>query len=467
MGENKAIKAGIGYTVANYLIKGLSFFTLPIFTRLLSTKDFGVYNTFLAYENILTIILGMAFSSSFNVARFKFKINRYVSCCISVSFIFSLFILGIIDGIYPLYNRILNMDRWMITLLVLFSFSSAVVTFYNSYIGLEFQYKKFVIISALGAIGNIVLSLLLILTLFSGNRGLGRIIGMSLSSISLSVYIIIFFFSKEKPCFEKDYIKFALRYCIPIIPHSLSQIILNQFDRIMISSMCGENEAGIYSFAYTLFSILLITITSLDKVWAPWFFDNLKANNYLGIKKRSSQYALVMASFSALLILIAPEIIRFLGSKEYWGSVYCVAPIIVGGYFSFLYYIPCQVEYYYEKTQYIALGSIFAAGLNIVLNIFFIKQYGYVAAAYTTLLSYFLYFVFHYVISIIIVKKRIFHTGKIVILSIGVLLVAIIETTLMDYPIIRWGLAAVMCLLLFNGGIKYLNKYHKKERVDV
>ena len=202
MGENKAIKAGIGYTVANYLIKGLSFFTLPIFTRLLSTKDFGVYNTFLAYENILTIILGMAFSSSFNVARFKFKINRYVSCCISVSFIFSLFILGIIDVIYPLYNRILNMDRWMITLLVLFSFSSAVVTFYNSYIGLEFQYKKFVIISALGAIGNIVLSLLLILTLFSGNRGLGRIIGMSLSSISLSVYIIIFFFSKEKPCFE-------------------------------------------------------------------------------------------------------------------------------------------------------------------------------------------------------------------------------------------------------------------------
>ena len=176
MGDNKAIKAGIGYTVANYLIKGLSFFTLPIFTRLLSTKDFGVYNTFLAYENILTIILGMAFSSSFNVARFKFKINRYVSCCISVSFIFSLFILGIIDGIYPLYNRILNMDRWMITLLVLFSFSSAVVTFYNSYIGLEFQYKKFVIISALGAIGNIVLSLLLLLTLLSGNRGLGRII---------------------------------------------------------------------------------------------------------------------------------------------------------------------------------------------------------------------------------------------------------------------------------------------------
>ena len=73
MDSNKVIKAGFGYTIANYLIKGLAFFTLPIFTRLLTTADFGIYNTFLAYENILTVILGVSFYSSFNAARFKFS----------------------------------------------------------------------------------------------------------------------------------------------------------------------------------------------------------------------------------------------------------------------------------------------------------------------------------------------------------------------------------------------------------
>ena len=236
----------------------------------------------------------------------------------------------------------------------------------------------------------------LVLTFFSNNRGIGRIAGMTIPTIFLSTYILLFFFSKNKPNLDKNCIRYALLYSIPIIPHSLSQIILNQFDRIMITSIVGESESGIYSFAYTMFSILLITITSIDKIWGPWFFDNLKENNYLKIKKTSTQYGLLMAVISSLLMLIAPEIIKFLGPKEYWNAIYCVIPIVIGGYFSFLYYIPCQVEYYYAKTKYIAFGSILAAIVNIILNSIFIHQYGYIAAAYTTLISYLLYFLFHY-----------------------------------------------------------------------
>ena len=40
--ENKVIKAGIGYTIGNYLLKGLSFLTVPLFSRLLDTSDYGI-----------------------------------------------------------------------------------------------------------------------------------------------------------------------------------------------------------------------------------------------------------------------------------------------------------------------------------------------------------------------------------------------------------------------------------------
>ena len=43
MGKS-AVKAGLWYTIGNIALKGCAFLTLPVFTRLLSTSDFGVYN---------------------------------------------------------------------------------------------------------------------------------------------------------------------------------------------------------------------------------------------------------------------------------------------------------------------------------------------------------------------------------------------------------------------------------------
>lgn len=60
MGKS-AVKAGLWYTIGNIALKGCAFLTLPVFTRLLSTSDFGVYNAYIAYEQIFTAILGVGF----------------------------------------------------------------------------------------------------------------------------------------------------------------------------------------------------------------------------------------------------------------------------------------------------------------------------------------------------------------------------------------------------------------------
>ena len=45
--NNTAMKAGLGYTIGNVLVKGINFLTLPLFSRLLTTEEFGVCNVFL------------------------------------------------------------------------------------------------------------------------------------------------------------------------------------------------------------------------------------------------------------------------------------------------------------------------------------------------------------------------------------------------------------------------------------
>ena len=58
--EERAVRAGAGYTVGNYVIKGLAFLAVPVFTRLMSTAEFGTFGTFSALESILYLPAGLA-----------------------------------------------------------------------------------------------------------------------------------------------------------------------------------------------------------------------------------------------------------------------------------------------------------------------------------------------------------------------------------------------------------------------
>ena len=71
--KNKVVKAGAGYIIGNYLLKGITFLSAPIFTRLLSTDEYGIFGAYLSYESILYIIKGLALHSSIANAKYEYK----------------------------------------------------------------------------------------------------------------------------------------------------------------------------------------------------------------------------------------------------------------------------------------------------------------------------------------------------------------------------------------------------------
>lgn len=446
--NSKAAKAGLGYIIGNYLLRGLSFFTVPIFTRLLTTSDYGIFNSFLAYESILFIILGFAIHSSYKNALYKYKdqFENYVSSTF-VLIIISLFIWLIMFFLFSVQIcDFLQLNKLSIYMLIIYSFSSAIITCANSYFALNYEVKKFVKLSSISAITNIILSILLIKTIFVNDSYLGRIIGTAIPSFVISIYIIYEQFKRAKPVINLGFWKWGLNYSMPIIPHGISQIILNQFDRIMILNMIGAAQSGLYSFAYTIYTIINVTTNSLGTAWEPWFYEKMNERKYDEIKLRSSQYILGITTFTICVMLVSPEIIKILGSKEYWDAIHCILPIVAAGFFSFLYTLPSGIEYFHGKTKYIALGTVGAAFVNIVLNYIFIDIYGYVAAAYTTLFTYFLYFILHYVISRKIFKTKVF-SFKIICFSISmVLLMIVVVQSLINYLLIRFIFAIVIFL---------------------
>ncbi len=448
--KRKVAAAGAGYVVGNYLLKGITFLSAPIFTRLLSTSNYGDVGAYISYESIIYIILGLALHASINNAKYKYKekLDEYVSSLVLLAMVSLAAWLLFANVFYDLYSERVGFSRFVVNVLLFHSFASALHQIYNAYIGLYYEYKSYLKLSYFHSLGNMAFSLILVLTVFRDDRTTGRIIGISVPMILIGLYIVCFFFRKARPRFDFAYWKYGVIYSLPIVPHGISQVILNSFDKIMIRDMIGSAEAGIYNFSYVVNTIVSVAKTALENVWKPWVYDKMERKQYDAIRKGISDYVWGMTAFTSLVMMVSPEVIKVLGDRAYWDSTECVVPILIGGYFAFLYSIPSIIEYYYEKTRFIAIGTGLAAAVNIILNYIFIPRYGYIAAAYTTLFTYFLYFLFHYFIARKLQGPGIFPNRNLFLAAFTVAAVGAVSLWLESLWMIRWLLEVFIAVLV-------------------
>ena len=463
---NKVIKAGIGYTVGNYFLKGINFLTVPLFTRLMSTADYGIYSIYMTYDGIISVFIALALHSTLNSAKLEYKerMNEYLSSILIIPLIVLGSILVIVNIIPGSFQNLMDLNRIILNVLLCHSFSNAIIMIYNGKVSLDYRYQDFLKISFINTFANLVLSISLMFTLFMNERYMGRIIGSAIPMVCIAIYIYASTFRKAKPRYNKEFWKFGVSYSLPIIPHGLSQIILSSFDRIMIKSMIGVSQAGIYSLAVNIEGLVKVTTTSLDTVWAPWFYEKMEANEHEDIKKYSTYYAYGLFVLLGCLMIAGPEIIKIMASAAYHDAKYVVIPLLCCTYFTFLYTIPSAVEYYYKKTSMIAAGTMGAATLNIILNYFAIKEFGYQAAAYTTLISYAIYFIFHYNIAKKITGKQLFNTKAILGFILGILATNVFSIFFIDMFWIRFVVGVTF--LLFNLFIAWKYVYPKMKTIS-
>ena len=85
-----------------------------------------------------------------------------------------------------------------------------------------------------------------------------------------------------------------------------------------------------------------------------------------------------------------------------------IPPVALGTLAQYFYTNYVNVELFYKKTPIIAMSSILAASVNYVLNYLMIPRFGYIAAAYTTLASYIVLMLFHYIAVNHVLKEKVY-----------------------------------------------------------
>lgn len=436
------IKAGLWYTISSFMTKGIAFISTPLFTRLLSSDDYGECSNFVAWSGIIVIVATMEMHTTVNRARYDYdNLDGYLSSvALSGTFVTTL-LWGIVQMFPNFFTSFFSMEMPYINLLFITTMVSPALQLLQAKNRINYNYKTYVALSFGSALLSTLVSLGLVLLM--QDKLAGRIIGHYGTVFIIDLCVYIYIINKGRQ-FRWSECKYALLICTPMIPHLLSKYILNQADRIMIRQFCGASDAAFYSLAYSCAMIPVTLATAANIAWSPWSSEQIHDNNYSAVRKASYYYIVLFYAVVFGIFLLGPEIVYILGGEKYAQAVNVLPPVVMGAAFQFLYNLYVALEQFAKKTVGMAFGTVIAAAINVVLNWLLIPRYGYIAAAYTTLVGYACLLVIHYFLA-----KR---TGyaeaydeKFIFVSLGVLfgLMFIVLWLYTITSIIRYAIAAV------------------------
>lgn len=391
------IKATIWFFVCSVLQRGISVITTPIFTRLLTTAEYGEYSVFNSWLSIVQIIVTLQLTSgvyTMGIVKFKDEEKVFTSSLQGLNLTLCVVWTGVYLLFHDFWNHLFSLTTVQMLAMLVMIWSSTSFTFWMTTQRNQFRYHKLVLVTLIVSIVKPIVGILFILN--AEDKVTARILGLAL--VEVIAYSGFFWVQmiRGKKFYSGKFWKYAVLFNIPLLPHYLSNTILGSSDRIMIQNMVGVSEAGIYSLAYSISQIMQLVNDSLNKTMSPWLYQKIREKNYKAMSKVVYPSLVLIAAANLALIAVAPEIVAIFAPPEYREAIYVIPPVAMSLFATYLYLCFAPFELYFEKRIWTTIGTLTSAVANIMLNYIFINLCGYKAAGYTTLVCYLLNSVMHY-----------------------------------------------------------------------
>lgn len=448
------VKASMWFIIASIFQKSISMITIPIFTRILTTEQYGVFSVYQSWYSIISIFATLNLSYGvFNNGMMKYEEYRdkYTSSMQGLSTLITCTVFFVYLIAIDFWNNLFGLSTlFIIAMFVQLLFEPAYL-FWTVRQRFSYKYKKLVVVTLILTIMSPFLGIIAVLS--TTYKAEARVLSYVLVQVCVGLVFYIYNAYKGKHFFDREYWRFALGFNLPLVPHYLSASILGQSDRIMISNMVGIDKAAIYSVAYSISLIMTIVNSAINSSFVPYTYKAIKDKNYSGIEKNSKPLLLIVGAMALTVILFGPEIIKLFAPVEYYEAIWILPPVAVTAYFMFLYTLFANIEFYFEENRFIMIASVFGAALNIILNSLLIPVFGFIVAGYTTLLCYMVFAFMHYIFHKKILQQsipgiKIYDIRFIIIVSVFLLAAMLLMILIYKITIIRYILIIILMLII-------------------
>lgn len=385
------------YLLGGILNNGLAILLMPFLSNMLTPAEYGLVQTANSIGLCLPILFSLYIESAF--ARFYHDVKqdfdvvaRLFSTCFWFIVISGSIILTVLTFSSPLwFEKVFDTGPypyiWLMTYPYLF-YQIAVLG--SSYLSQSLQVKTLTSIDFCSSLLNLSLSIALVYAWDNG--AFARLFAIAAAFFSKACFYIIFCKKQKLLRFYLDFsnLKKLLAYSVPLTPSAVSLWLSKMADRIIISVYVGISATGIFSAANQVAFIAYFLQDAVLQALTPIQLDGMIKEKEKTLKQTlhlSETMWLFMLGVVLFFGLFSELLMTVFINKRFLSSSLMVMVLSSVYLVQAQYRIFSGVLLYHKKTKQYTYAAIFQGILSVGLNTLFIPMFGYVMAAYTSLIS--------------------------------------------------------------------------------
>lgn len=325
-------RAALWFALCNFLNKEVAMIVVPLYTRLLTTEEYGTYTVFQSWLNLFVILATLEISRGHykvGITKYEEDADRYTTSVLGLSNAVTIGFAAVYACAMPFFNRMLGMPTDLVISMLLYLLVYPAWEFWAIRQRFAYRYKTMVAATLAVAVLSPVMGVAYWLHLQSGAAIFSKLAVQG----AFALGICLLFWRKSQVWFHRIYWKEAFVFNLTLVPYLLSTSILNQADRIMIDSMVGAAEAAVYSVAYSAAMLMQLLDNAVSDAFIPWMYRRLKAGEYRSIEPVTNKLLILAAGANLLLILFAPEVIAVFAPGRYRDAIWVIPPVAASVFF--------------------------------------------------------------------------------------------------------------------------------------
>lgn len=393
--KEKQIKNSLLYILPSIVNGFLPIITLPIFTRVLTVNDYGVYALAGIYAILLSGIVNFGLTASYERNFFQYSDKHKSSELLysTLSFVLAIFLTATVFTYVfkkPISRVFIGSAEY--GGLLFWVFLSTVIMSFKQYFLIYFKNtenaKDFVVYTVDETFLGVVLSLFFVVYLKTGVIGLAW--GQCFASITILLFLIARFLKTVPVRLGWSVLKDSLKISLPLTPRIFMGVVSTQLNKYLLSLLNTLGGVGIFSIAQKIGNATFVFMTAVQNVFNPQVYKKMfssEASAGKEIGQFLTPFAYLSIFICMLVSLFSHEAVRLLTGPAFYSSAPIVS--ILSMYYGFLFFgkINGIQLIFKRKTIITSMLTFLDIGVGVALSVPFIIKFGVIGAAWATFLG--------------------------------------------------------------------------------
>ena len=385
------------YGVSSIVGRFLNYLLVPVYTIALpaSSGGYGVVTNIYAWVALILVLLTCGMETGF--FRFANKgqddpMRVYSTTLLSVSIGSLVFVaLGLLF-LEPIAGWLEYGEHpWYIGMMMIVVAMDAIQSIPFAYLRYKKRPIKFAALKLLFIFLNIALNLFYYVILEGNDVGYAFLFNLVCTSVVMVCMI------PELRGFtyvlDKELLKRMLRYSLPLVILGVAGILNQVADKIIFPFVYPDEaeatvQLGIYGAASKIAMIMAMFTQAFRFAYEPFVFGKSKEKDSREMYAQAMKFFIIFTLLAFLAVMFYLDILRHIIGRDYWDGLRVVPIVMAAEIFMGIYF---NLSFWYkliDETRWGAYFSLTGCTILILMNIFLIPKYGYIACAWAGFTGY-------------------------------------------------------------------------------